>query len=615
MKKFLLFSLFFCGAVLCRAEAVVLLEKPAPDSRFVVVDKSFVRDTGRIERLFVPQHPLAYLYNFHEVQLPNGATGFRRNDVVPTRDGRGAELLPEIPVKRLLAGVVTGLALAAILLRGFKRGFKEWELMTIPLLVRILLALAVICKWDNVFTIAADENGYFEVARDILNGNWSSQWRFTVGNPLLYIPFILATGAETFYDIVPYYNYFSLFVFGPAILALGYLILRKLDVPAKRAAIAMVIWAVLPFVLFHSEAWTNWTFQHFFLHSQLFTSFERLIFYGFCINSGFNAMSDTPGLLAVLGCFYFALAMPAGRRYALLWGALFGFACLIRINYIILSPLFAFLLYRKFVADFKKMIFAAMMSIAGFIAVFSIQFAANMLQFGSPFTFGYVLHYPEYAAIDRPAAGFTWHTFAKLNFARFLLQVNLPVFALGTAALWTMRDNAKRTILFLASVPLILFFCGYSHTFCDGRRFVFPAVAAMIMAVAVASGDICKRLSTRDKIELFIALLLMVTLALPYEAPWKGFPLMLGKGRILAVAAVVIPIYLTILELRFIRKGYIAPAAFLTLSAIFYYAPSLLLGCAMLLLLPVIAILWFTPREKQLRFCRKLIKLKYQKFK
>jgi hypothetical protein len=104
-------------------------------------------------------------------------------------------------------------------------------------------------------------------------------------------------------------------------------------------------------------------------------------------------------------------------------------------------------------------------------------------------------------------------------------------------------------------------------------------------------------------------------LALPYEAPWKGFPLMLGKGWVLRIAAVVIPIYLTILELRFIRRGYIAPAAFLTLSAIFYYAPSLLLGCAMLLLLPVIAILWFTPRETQLRFCRKLIKLKYQKFK
>ena len=615
MKKFLFFWLFFCAAVLCRAEAVVLLEKPALDSRFAVVDKSFVHDTGRVERVFVEQHPLVYLYNFREVRLSNGATGFRRDDVVPTRDGRGAELLPAIPVKRLLAGVLTALALAAVLLKGCKHGFKEWELLAIPILVRILLSLAVICKWDNVFTIAADENGYFEVAGDILSGNWSRQWRFTVGNPLLYIPFILFTGAEKFYDIVPYYNFFSLFVFAPAVLAIVFLILRKLDVSAKRACAAMVIWAVLPFVLFHSEEWSNWTFQHFFLHSQLFTRFIRLIFYGFCINSGFNAMSDTPGLLAVLGCFYFALAMPAKRRYALLFGAMYGFSALIRINYIILAPLFAFLLYRKFAVDWKKMVQAAVLSVAGFAVVFSVQLIANALQFGSPFTFGYVLHYLHYAAIDRPAAGFTWHTFAKLNFARFLLQVNLPVFALGTAALWTMRSNVKRTILFLASVPLILFFCGYSHTFCDGRRFVFPAVAAMLMAVAVAAGDICRRLSRRDKIELFFSLLLMVTLALPYEAPWKGFPLFLGEGWVLRIAAVVIPVYLTILELRFIRKGRITPAAFLTLAAIFYYAPSLVLGSAMLLLLPFIAVLWFIPRKSQLRCCRKLLKLKYQKFK
>ena len=171
MKKFLFFLLFFCVAMLCKADAVVLLEKPTLDSRWVIVDGNFVKDTGRIERVFVEQHPLVYLYNFREVRFPNGATGFRRDDVVPGRDGKGVELLPAIPLKRLFAGVLTGLALAAIVLKGFKRGFKEWELLAIPLLVRILLSLAVICKWDNVFTIAADENGYFEVAKDILNGN------------------------------------------------------------------------------------------------------------------------------------------------------------------------------------------------------------------------------------------------------------------------------------------------------------------------------------------------------------------------------------------------------------------------------------------------------------
>lgn len=606
MKKIGFLLLLLGNILILRGEAAVLLEKAALDSRLLIVDSTLLTDTGKSVRQFVEQHPLVSCYTYHEVKLPNGAAGFRRNDVVPGIDGKSVELLPEVPVKRLLAGAAILIMLACILLKGIKHGFKEWHLLLVPIFVRVVLSLIVISKWDNIYTVAADEHGYFAVAKDILAGQWHGQWRFTVGNPLLYIPFILALGAEKFYDIVPYYNYFSLFVYAPGVLALGFLILRKLGVSAKRACGFMLLYAVLPFVLFHQEQWSDWTFQHFFLHSQLFTRFIRLVFYGFCINSGFNAMSDMPGLLAVLGGFYLALAMPEKKRYAALFGILFGFSCLIRINYIILSPLFAFLLWRKFASDRKNLFLAGITSVGTFLLTFSIQLIANHLQFGSPFTFCYVLHYSEYALIDRPAAGFTWHTFAKLNYARFLLQVNLPLFALGTAALWTMRSRFKQTALVLASVPLILFFCGYSHTFCDGRRFVFPAIAAMIMAIAAA--DFWKKLSRRDEIELLLALLLMVTLGLPHESPWKGFPLFLGNGWIIRIAGVVIPVYLTVLAFRFLRKGKISAAAFITLSAIFYYSPSLLLGSAMLLLLPWMAFSWLFPRQRKLKFYSKVLR-------
>lgn len=608
MIKKISIMLFLLGNMLIlKGEAAVLLEKAALNSRYFIVDSTLLSDTGKSERLFVAQHPLVSCYEYHEVQLPNGARGYRRNDVVPSADGKGVELLPEVPVTRLLFGVITVIFLAFIILKGLKHGFKEWQLLMLPLLFRILLSLIVICKWDNIYTNAADEPGYFAVAKDILNGQWRNQWHFTIGNPLLYIPFILMTGAEGFYDLVPYYNWFSLFVYGPGVLALGFLILRKFGVPAKRACGFILLWAVLPFVLFHSENWSNWTFQHFFLHSQLFSRFIRLAFYGFCINSGFNAMSDMPGLLAVLGCFYFALAMPGKKRYAALFGILFGFSCLIRINYIILAPLFAFILYRKFAFDRKEMILAALSGVGTFLLTFGVQLIANHLQFGSPFTFGYILHYPEYAVPDRPAAGFTWHTFSKLRYARFLLQVNLPVFSIGTAALWTMRNRFKRTALVLASVPLILFFSGYSHTFCDGRRFVFPAFAAMLMAVAVA--DFWKKLRLRDEIELSAALLLMTILGLPYESPWKGFPLMLGDGLFLRFAGVAIPVWLAVLIFRFLRKGKISAAAFTALSAIFYYAPSLILGTAMLLLLPAIVVDLLIPQKVKLKFYKKVLRI------
>ena len=612
IKKIGLLCVLLGSFFTLNGEAVVLLETASTDSRLFIVDRSRLTETGNVQRKFVEQHPLAFLYEYHEVKLPNGTAGFLRRDVVPRADGKGVELIPEIPVKFLTFGTLTTLALAFIVLRGLKRNFKEWELLMIPVLLRILPAIIIVCKWNNAFTIAADENGYFEVAKALLAGNWHGQWKFTIGNALLYIPFILATGAEKFYDIVPYYNYFSLFVFGPGVLVAGYLILRKLDVSAKRACVFMAIWAILPFVLFHSEEWTACKFQHFFLHTQLFTRFVRLAFYGFCINSGYNAMSDMPGLLAVLWCIYLTLAMPGKKRYAALAGALFGFSCLIRINYIILSPLFAFLLYRKFAFERKILWQAALASVGGFLLVFGIQLIANTIQFGAPFTFGYILHYPEYAELDRPAAGFTWHTFAQLKYVKYLLQVNLPVFAIGTAALWTMRDKFKLTVFTLAAIPLILFFCGYSHTFCDGRRFVFPAFAALWLATAAA--DFRKRLSGREEIEIFIALLLMVTIGLPCEAPWKTFPLMLGDDLIMRILRAAIPIYLTILALRLLRKGKIAALIFITLSAVFYYSPSMVLGIAMLLLPAAVGLSWLIPVKSKLNLCRKVLRTSYQKF-
>ena len=169
-------------------------------------------------------------------------------------------------------------------------------------------------------------------------------------------------------------------------------------------------------------------------------------------------MSDTSGLMVVMWSLYLALAMPAKRRYALLFGMFFGFACLIRINYILLTPAFAIILFNKFKGSFRELVEAALSCMGGFLAIFSIQMICNTLQFGSPLTFGYILHYPQNNVLDRPNAGFTWHTFSRLSFARYLLQSNLPVLSIGTAALWVMPPGSNRRILVWMGVPLLLFF-------------------------------------------------------------------------------------------------------------------------------------------------------------
>ena len=599
MKRRICF--FLCFLLLPLAGGpVAVFEKPVPGARFMIVDASRLTHSGKTLRKFVPFHPLTRMYTFFEVKAGK-ITGYLRRGVVVKSDGRRLEYSAPTPTGHVAAGIILACALAGLLVRGWKTGFSGTIFLLIPVLVRQFIVVAATGRWPEIVTAAADEPGYFAVIRDMLDGVWCSPWNFTIGLGFLYLPFVLISGAKEFYDIVPAFNYFSALVCGPGILLLGYLILRRLGVSEKRSCAAMLCYAVWPAIAFHHEDWTNGYVQSFFQLPLWSGKFNGWFYYAFCINSGFNAMSDTPGLLTVMGCLYFALAMPSRTRYAVLFGALYGFSCLVRINYILLAPLFAFLLFRKFRESRRLLIAAAFGSVGTFLSVFVVQFICNTLQFGSPLTFGYVRHYVSYAPADRPAAGFTWHTFSKLAALRGLMRVNLPVFAVGTAALWLMKDRFRQAVLVLLCVPIVLFFCGYSHTFCDLRRFVFPAFAGFLMAAAAV--EIWGTLAGRMKFAVVLLLSGMAALTLPYCAPWRGMPFMLGDGLLLRLAGIVIPVALAVAVFRLIRQKNHAAAGFVLLAAFFYYAPPEVLAAGMFLLLPWIAVRPFLPQiERVIEF-------------
>ena len=599
MKRRICF--FLCFLLLPLAGGpVAVFEKPVPGARFMIVDASRLTHSGRTLRKFVPFHPLARMYTFFEVKAGK-ITGYLRRGVVVKSDGRRLEYSAPTPAGHVAAGIILACALAGLLVRGWKMGFSGAVFLLIPVLVRQLLVVAATGRWPEIVTAAADEPGYFATIRDMLDGVWRSPWSFTVGLGFLYLPFVLISGAKEFYDIVPVFNYFSALVCGPGILLLGYLILRRLGVSEKSSCVAMLCYAVWPFVAFHYEKIDENLVQAFFLMPTWLIRFNDWFYYAFCINSGFNAMSDTPGLLTVMGCLYFALAMPPRTRYAALFGALYGFSCLVRINYILLAPLFAFLLFRKFRESRRLLIAAALGSVGTFLSVFALQLICNTLQFGSPLTFGYVRHYASYAPADRPAAGFTWHTFSKLAALRGLMRVNLPVFAVGTAALWMMRDRFRQAVLVLLSVPVVLFFCGYSHTYCDLRRFVFPAFAGFLMAIAAV--EIWNSLKKREKVTVFLLLAGMTVLTLPYRAHWRGLPLALGDGLFLRLAGVVIPVALAFAVFRLIRRKNYAASGFVFLAACFYYSPPEVLAAGMFLLLPWITVRPYLPQiERVIKF-------------
>ena len=588
--KSLIPAILLTGFVSAAAPCVIF-EKPEQKSRFLVIDSSQLRDTGRKMRQVSVFHPLCRIYEFTEKELPNGLRGYRRHDITVKDDGVTPVRKDSFSSWRTAGMIFSPVAILAILYCIFIRrsnkeeSVPEYAYLLLPVLVRCFLVLT--CREYGVQPAMADEAGYFQTISDMLNGNFRSQWHFTVGTGFFYLPFILLLRAKEFYDTVPQFNYFAALFLAPGTLALGYLILRKLQVSAGKACIAMLVWALYPFVFFHLEDWNRHIFQYFAYPNYWFSQFNGHFYYSFCINAGFNAMSDIPGLLCVLGCLYMILALPAKLRYAALTGALYGFSCMVRINYILLAPMFALVYYTKFKESRIMLLKAALSSCGAFLAVFSFQMICNTIQFGSPLTFGYVMHYPGNAALDRPAAGFTWHTFSKLTFLRYLFRVNLPVFALGTAALWSMRSRFNQGLLILMSVPVVLFFCGYSHTFCDARRFTFPAFAGFIMAVAAL--EIWRELPRKAVIMIAAGLLAMILLALPYKAFWRGLPFMTGDGYFLRLAGIIIPVYLTAVIFRLIRFEYYQAALFTFLSAFIFYAPPELAAAGMFLLLPFAA--------------------------
>ena len=103
LKTISLLFLLFITLFQANGKAVAVFEKPQLKSRYLIIDDSRIRHTGKNVRLIENMHPLACIYNYHEVKLPNELTGYCRNDVVLSADGKRPEVIPEIPVKQNLS--------------------------------------------------------------------------------------------------------------------------------------------------------------------------------------------------------------------------------------------------------------------------------------------------------------------------------------------------------------------------------------------------------------------------------------------------------------------------------------------------------------------------------
>ena len=495
--KYLALAILACAAASCPAAAQVtlpentaLFTKPDPLSAPVGAVSGEV-EVKREFHQYTHMHPLAYRHQFYEI-VRDGKTFYASPEI----RADSTQVLP-FPLWRHLAAVLA----AAVGLFTAWRHFRERKsgalapgsrreaayFLIEALALRYALSFAMLAEFSNLLPAAADDNGYFEVGYDLWNRSFTRPWRFTLGNGLWYIPFIALLKAKEFYDIALAVDYFNLLVTAPAVLVLAFLTLRKLGIPLRAAAAALFTGVLWCFVACHLENWDACRFPGFFVPPvpDAADPLGMWKFYRFCIGAGFNAMSDMPGLLAVLATIYCALSLPLKARHAALTAALYGFACLIRINYCFMAPLLAFIWLirmREAKLAWREVALHAVAGAAAFLALFGWQLFVNYRDFGSILRFGYVLHYLDFPAGERPADGFTFHTLTQWRNLKFLFGANHAAWTLFFAGTLFLRDRKLRTVFVLWAAPITIFFLGYYQTYCDAARFILPVFVAFFGA-------------------------------------------------------------------------------------------------------------------------------------
>ena len=495
-KIFLLlfvFAGYCCGADIRIQHAAPVFEKPDIFSGYhTVLEPGVYECRGEVKRCFSSKHPIAYYHNFAE--LKQG--GFVSPEISVDKNGAPYTVPADFQWQQLAIALLGAVLIVSVFI--FFKGKKEKKIapdsrtealffILFAVLIRQILLLYEVAFWGNAITSAADEPGYFKTISDLLQGNISGPWHFTVGLGFFYLPFILLTGAREYYDIATAFSYVDGLLFAPAALGAAFLVLKGFRIKNKTAFASVLLWALYPFFVYHSEHWGKLRFAPFLA---LPSSFDAVSdwwrFYAVCINAGFNAMSDTPGLLAVLCTVAATQRVKVIPRNIFLVGAAFGFCCLVRINYIFFAPLLAFICFEK--TECRELKFISKIACAaagGFLAVFVWQLLVNFHHFGNPLTFGYSLHYLDFPPDKRPDTGFNWATLFELRNIKFLFGANKLLMAGGIGGLFFVRDRYTRTVLSLAAIPLILFFLGYTHTYCDARRFIMAAFPVFLAAFSL----------------------------------------------------------------------------------------------------------------------------------
>lgn len=555
--------------------------------------------TGNYKRVFIARHPLAKYTLFYPVRLEDGRNAYVAPDI-RLKDENGKMKMFSVgyqPWWRTcwLVVALTGLVIFLFLqirnlyeLRAAKScsAREAWYWVVILILLRHVMLLALLICGNDIVCSASDDPGYFLVAKDLLSGKIDGPWSYPIGHGVLFfIPAIILTGAEEFYDLSVQFAYFSGFVLAPLTLVMGFQLLRKIGFGARYAFAAVLLLTLMPFFMAWEPSWEQKIFTSAIV---TFPPSSAFGYYNSLIGSGFNAMSDTPSNFMLVGTLLLIMTLPPKLFSTAIASALLALCCMTRLNNVLFLPAAGYMLFncnRQRLSDLRYLVLSVVVGAGVFFLVFLPQFLINWHQFGSPLTFSYVLHGAGLQQLERPDAGFTFHTLLQWVHLRFLANSNFVVWVGAISGMLIMKNRFQRNLLVLWAIPVLIFFAGYSHTFCDAVRFVISSYLPLLAAFACC--DVWRELARRERLLLGGFLAVSVIFSTPFMI-WEAYltPLSLKSPQLQIFFMLFLPLAGALLIWWMLKKKQRRAAIFLTVFLILYgLGNAFALGLLMLLIL------------------------------
>ncbi len=500
----------------------------AERSRPIVITKPLQVPVIEQKIYRTPNHPLQRKHYIKKVMLPNKKTFWVDQQMRFTVDQNGKAQYTYLPYKyfmplAILFAICFGISLICLIRRFQNKSSNKWLktdylaiISSILLQYTMLMILLYISK-ITVFT-ASDELEYFKVAAGLKNGDFSGPWRYTIGLPLFYIPFILIFNAKSFYDIETAFCFFNALILSPAYLVLTFYIIKKLCGKILPALTAVFLLQFMMFFYQYYDLYFNgqYTYKSFFA---VITSDWIYYLHAKFLLFGFNAGSENVSMLLIFVCITICLYSSKRIRNLVFLSIVFALACLTRINNIFFAPLLVWLLWNQFGEKLLNTKFLVKFICAGaisFLAVFSIQLIINKIQFNSFFTFPYVLHD---AAVYR---GFALSCIP--GGLRFLSHISLAYIVPGSLAMAFVKNRKTQLTLIFGAMPLFFFFCGYPALGGGSTRFVM--ISYSFFTAALVLPEFWEEISwkSRSILVAIIALSLLLTTPSHYNLdillPW-----------------------------------------------------------------------------------------------